>query len=191
MMRKAFTLAELLISLVILGVIATFTIPKVLQSQQNSQFNSAAKEDIAMVVGAYQQYQVQNTPTAAMTPPNLTPYMNYIRFNTSATVDYLQTQGNFTCSSLNPCIFLHNGSVLYFSDEALGGTASTNSLWFIVDPDGKVTDGTTNGPGKALQFVLYPNGMVRTYGTCLPNTKTNSGTYNPTPAYDPPWFSWS
>lgn len=52
----AFTLAELLIALAILGVIATFTIPKILATQQTQQYNAIAKDDIHMIVGAYQQY---------------------------------------------------------------------------------------------------------------------------------------
>ena len=55
-----FTLAELLISLAILGVIATFTIPKILTSQQNSQKAAVTKEVIAMISGAFTAYQ-QNT----------------------------------------------------------------------------------------------------------------------------------
>lgn len=45
--QKGFTLAELLIALTILGVIATFTIPKILQGQQNAQRKSIVKETVA------------------------------------------------------------------------------------------------------------------------------------------------
>ena len=44
MKPQGFTLAELLIALTILGVIAIFTIPKVLQSQQDTRYSAAAKE---------------------------------------------------------------------------------------------------------------------------------------------------
>ncbi len=40
---KGFTLAELLMALAILGVIATFTIPKILGAQQSSSSNAKAK----------------------------------------------------------------------------------------------------------------------------------------------------
>ena len=47
--RKAigFTLAELLIALLVLGVIATFTIPKILQNQQDQRKKSIYRETIA------------------------------------------------------------------------------------------------------------------------------------------------
>lgn len=47
--QKAFTLAELLIALAILGVIATFTIPKVLTANQNGTFKAIGKETAAML----------------------------------------------------------------------------------------------------------------------------------------------
>ncbi|MBL8031855.1 MAG: prepilin-type N-terminal cleavage/methylation domain-containing protein [Candidatus Doudnabacteria bacterium] len=46
---KGFTLAELLIALVILGVIATFTIPKVLYANQNTKYNAIAKEAMGTI----------------------------------------------------------------------------------------------------------------------------------------------
>ena len=52
MKQRGFTLAELLIALGILGVIATFTIPKVLQTNQNAQWQATGKEAIAMISGA-------------------------------------------------------------------------------------------------------------------------------------------
>jgi hypothetical protein len=74
-----------------------------------------------------------------------------------------------------------------------GGTATTNAIWFSVDPDAKVTDGTTNGPGKAVEFWLYYNGAIRTYGGILNNScgyAFGNNCTNPDPTRDPPWFSW-
>jgi prepilin-type N-terminal cleavage/methylation domain-containing protein len=62
---SGFTLAELLIALAILGVIATFTIPKVLQSQQNGQKIAIFKETIAAIQQAQDKEQLEGgvTPT--------------------------------------------------------------------------------------------------------------------------------
>lgn len=82
---KGFTLAELLISLAILGVIATFVIPKILIAQTNSKYNAIAKESAAMVSGAYQQYQSQNSVTSGVGIEDMTQFMNYIATDTSTT----------------------------------------------------------------------------------------------------------
>lgn len=58
--QKAFTLAELLIALGILGVIATFTIPKVLQSQTDARFKVSAKEAVGVVSTALNQVQLRD-----------------------------------------------------------------------------------------------------------------------------------
>lgn len=81
-----FTLAELLISLAILGEIATFTTPKVLSAQQNGANKAKAKVVAGMITGAYQQAQWAGIVTANTKPADLTPYMNYIKIDSSGTI---------------------------------------------------------------------------------------------------------
>ncbi|MEB3285996.1 MAG: type II secretion system protein [Vampirovibrionales bacterium] len=50
---KAFTLAELLIALIILGVIATFTIPKILTAQEDQKKTAVFKECIDTIQQSY------------------------------------------------------------------------------------------------------------------------------------------
>jgi len=191
-----FTLAELLIALVILGVIATFTIPKVLSSQQDTKYKALGKEVAGMISAAYEAYKHENTPTAAMVPYDLAPYMNYVRVDSLSVVDDSQTNGNRPCST-TWCLVLHNGAFL----QATGGTsfnstAATNAIMFRMDPDGKVTDGGTGdtsptAPGKAVHFWLYYDGRLTTRGGIVSNTCNSSGCFGPAPSQDPPWFNWN
>lgn len=190
-----FTLAELLISLAILGVIASFTIPKVIASQQNQKYNAIVKESASAMVGAYQQYAQQNTVSSTFSLSQLTPYINYVALDTSAsTLDYYHTGTTAACNQGGSgCLILHNGAkIKYWATDTLNGTGSTNALPFLVDPDGQVTDGTTNGPGKSVQFWLYYNGRLTDEGSIPAPGLTYSATANRTaaPARNPPWFSW-
>jgi len=194
--QLGFTMVELLIALLILGEIATFTIPKIIVSQQNSRNNAIAKEAAGMVAATYQNYQNANGPSSTLGIQDLTPYMNYVAANVSTTIDDKQGQGTQSCSSGNPygqCLALHSGAILRYGQSAsnyFGGTNTTNAVWFDIDPDG-TTDGTTNGPGKAIEFWLYYNGRLSTVGTVATNTCRNGANcVNPTPSLDPPWFAW-
>ncbi len=193
---RGFTLAELLISLAILGVIATFTIPKILSTQQNQKFNAVAKETAAMISGAYQAYQLSGASTTVMRTQDLTAYFNYASIDTTSQVDDVPGGTSFNCNGGFPCYRLHNGGVLYYwTDNFCNGTPTAIAYGF--DPDG-VYSGTTNGTGKAVRFFLYNNGGLRTEGTLLSNTVwNNTGTSNcnynrsAIPASDPSWFSWN
>jgi prepilin-type N-terminal cleavage/methylation domain-containing protein len=194
--KLGFTLAELLIALAILGVIATFTIPKVLQAQQNASYNAMGKEAAAMISAAYQIHQRNGLANVSTAPSDLFQYMNYIATNNGAPIDGLQGWGGTSpCTPPYSCIRLSNGSVLTADQPTatFGGTATTNAIIFTYDPDGKVTDSTTNGPAKSVRFYLYFNGSIKTWGDMLPGT-VNSWNYpggGPRPDSDPPWFSWN
>lgn len=189
-----FTLAEVLIALAILGEIATFTIPKVINAQQNQSYNAKAKEAAGMVTAAFQIAQTEGTISSASTFSDLTGYMNYLAVDTTTIIDDAQNRGSYTCGSNNAanCLKLHNGAILRYgnlSNYSFGGTNATNAIWFLVDPDGTYS-GTTNGAGKAVEFWIYYNGRISTIGTINPNTCCAFFCRNPTPAEDPPWLSW-
>jgi prepilin-type N-terminal cleavage/methylation domain-containing protein len=190
MKRSAgFTLTELLVSLLIIGEIATFTIPKVLYAQQNTAYRAGARDAAAAVSQAFfiarskgGDYNLKGA--------DFTPYLNYVRYDTSTRIDgyYTNATAFKDCSSAQPCIQLASGGMVMFDGNSFGGTNSTNAIWFRFDPDGKYTDGTTNGPGKPVEFFLYYSGRITTSIDCEPNSSNASTTLTCTPT--PPWFSW-
>lgn len=184
----AFTLAELLIALSILGVIATFTIPKVLQGQQNGQYKAMAKEVAGMVSEAYSTYRLKNSSGAGTGMKDLTPFMNYVSVNTTSQFydDRPNGWGSVWCGTYQ-CLKLHNGSVLgYDPGMSFGGITTNNAVWFAFDPDASKTV-----TGSGVGFWLYYDGKIRTFSTMLPATLTSTVPYWPDPAGDPTWFDWN
>jgi prepilin-type N-terminal cleavage/methylation domain-containing protein len=187
--KLGFTLAELLIALAILGVIATFTIPKVLNGMQDTRNNAIAKEAAASVSAAYQLYKLNNTVTSSFTLANLIPYLNYVKQAPVGTAIDDTESGTFTncmVAASYPCYQLHNGAMIKIhTATTFNGTTSLNALPFFLDPDGRY------GNSKSVLFFLYYDGKIRTIGTIQPNTVNSVSTYSPNPASDPPWFSWN
>jgi prepilin-type N-terminal cleavage/methylation domain-containing protein len=159
---QGFTLAELLIALGILGVIATFTIPKVLYSAQSGQNTAVAKEAASMVSGAYSSYSLQNGAFSTSTTAGvLTQYMNYVAVDSSTTYT-----GMTACSGTVFCLKLHNGGVLETKiADTYAATGTTNAIAFNLDPDGA-------GTATAVTFLLYYNGRLTTGG----NAASGAGT---------------
>lgn len=186
---KGFTLAELLIALAILGVIATFTIPKVLQAQTDSKYKAIAKESAGWMSEALMIYRNKNSITANTRTDELTPFLNYVALVSSGNIDRRQGEATVSCGGAPPfCFRLHNGSILYHYNNTFEGTATTNAINFLVDPDG-----VGDGNAKAVEFWLYTNGRIRTTGTREPNTCTSPSTCYAAPdtSRDPTWFSWN
>jgi prepilin-type N-terminal cleavage/methylation domain-containing protein len=196
--KPGFTLAELLIALGILGVLATFTIPKVLVAQQNGASNAAAKEAAAAISQAFVIYKSKNTLKATTGCGDLTPYLNYVRIDTSTQMDDINNSGSNTCgggsnSLSDACYILHNGAAIMYctnADDYFGGTSSTNAIFIQVDPDGKY-GGSTTGPSKSVLFYMYTTGRLVTMGTVLPGTITSGGvSVSAWAGGDPSWFKW-
>lgn len=190
---SGFTLPELLITLAILGIIAIFTIPKIVLNQQNSEYNARAKEDIAALSGALQQLRVAGSINAGTKWSDITNYLNYVQLDSSSgnNIDAQYSTTTYTCGAARNCLKMHNGSIVMFrSSISFGGTSSTNAIHVHIDPDGVVTDGTTDGPGKSVAVFFYYNGRVVDEGGIDSNTQNNSGSYSPSPSSVPPWFNW-
>lgn len=150
-MRNGFSIAELLIVMLIVAQIATFTIPKLLVSQQNGAYKAKAKEVASMISEAYENYKYSNTPTASTKGADLTPFMSYVRLQTTGEVDNMNGQTSIGCSSTTLCLVLHNGGTLRISSNSFSNTTTTNAIGFYFDPDG-VYSGLTTGPSKSVHF---------------------------------------
>lgn len=189
--NQGFTLAELLISLAILGVIATFTIPKILTSSQNGQNTAIAKEVASMISAAYSTYTLNNGAASTVKPGDLTQYFNYVSADaTSAASAVSQATApgvalNAACSAAT-CLKLHNGGVLQFDTaQTFGGTSTTHAIYFNLDPDG-------TGPQGRISFVQYYNGRLTTGANALPASTATGGTLTmttqtPDPSYLANW----
>lgn len=195
-LHVGFTLAELLIALAILGMIATFTIPKILGAQQQSQSNTAAKEAASMIAGAYDNYKkdLGTAVPASTTLDALLPYLNYVsRLTTGTMDDHRPNNFSYDCSSASiTCLKLHSGGVLFWDNTVnFAGTNTTNANNYIFyDPDGiESSNGIADSPGKSVCFVLYYNGRLTSRANTLTGTVSSAGTYNPG-THDPSWFSW-
>ncbi len=172
---KGFTLAELLISLAILGVIATFTIPKILSATSSSQNTAIAKEAASMISGAFSNYTLNYGIAGGTTGGAMTSFMNYVSADTSSTL------GSLTCTATAVCLKLHNGGVLQYSTSMnFNGTASTNGIYFNLDPD-------TSGTATQATFIQFANGRLTTY-TGNGGAPTSGGTALSTAA-DPTYIA--
>jgi prepilin-type N-terminal cleavage/methylation domain-containing protein len=190
-----FTLAELLIALAILAEIATFAIPKILVAQQVSTNRARAKEVAGAIAGVFQVAKAAGKVSQNSAPTVLLPYMNYVSLDTSGSqIDWpVNTSGAATCDSTNKCVNLHGGGKLMFYDTGnFGGTASTNVIMFLFDPDGTYVASAADGPSKTIIFLVYYNGFMTSGGRLKAGTCDSNncpwGAANPSD--DPTWFQW-
>lgn len=180
---SAFTIAELLIALAILGVLATFAIPKVLQSQQDSKWKSIAKEAAATITEAATLYRYRDGFQSSTTARQiLDKYLNYIAVDTGGSVD--SPWGARDCST-SRCYLLANGAIIHFINNDFGNTTPLNAVYMYVDPDGRQSS------VGAVGFWLYYDGKLRNYEAMEPSTDNGGNIENPCPNCDPDWFSWN
>lgn len=185
---QGFTLAELLVTLLILGEIATFTIPKVITAQQNGQRTANFKDTAAMISAAYEKAQIDGIVTTSTRLQNLTPYFNYLSVDTSTTIDDIVGYGTQNCAGGFPCYRLHNGALL-LDRASFAGTGTTNVMIMHLDLDGNYS-GSTTGDGKSVMLVLFNNGRITSRGQVPTGITSSQGTWGTELNGDPGWATW-
>ena len=206
-----FTLAELLVSLAILGVIATFTIPKIIAGQQNARYSAEAKELAstisAIYINAYNSNGGEdwvNNPIVTVPPSNgdswdngfsmaILPSFSYVKeLNSSYTMTYppdgsAHVYGGFQICQANQtrCFLLHNGGVLWYVYVPFGwnGEYAQN---FLFDPD-------SDGPLESVGFRLFVSGRSKTLDASGVYKGGRVLTFNQfygASSPDPVWLNW-
>jgi prepilin-type N-terminal cleavage/methylation domain-containing protein len=188
-----FTLAELLIALAILGVIATFTIPKVLTAQAGETSRAKVKEAASIITGAYQLYKMENTLTGNEQFNDFVPFINYIASYQSGEISIDSPthwgMGAISCNtgSGTRCLKLHNGSVLLYYTHHFNGTGPLSAIFLIVDPDGEVQ---VTSESSSLELFLYFNGRITDIGGLEGHTCNDFDCEDRDDAAVASWFHW-
>jgi prepilin-type N-terminal cleavage/methylation domain-containing protein len=185
MRYNGFSLAELLVAMGVLGIIATFSIPKVLTATQSKQKVAITREVLSSLAQARLLLQNEGKWTASTTAEQLATKMNFIRYHTAGLIDTPPANypwmPSHDCAAIG-CFEFHNGAkAMFYCDFA--GTTAQDALAFMLD-----TDGQYRNSGDSIWLVVYFDGKIRTEATINPNTRYCDGTYNPSPT-DPDWWT--
>lgn len=121
---SAFTLAELLIALSILGIIATFAIPKILTAQQNTRQKATFQETIA----ALNEVFIPACQQGLITEDNFGTYMmnhlNSVKICQDSMDEGCWFGTDLVGQSGMPGLVLHNGAVIAGLDNDVGSPAT-------------------------------------------------------------------
>ena len=196
-----FTLAEVLIALALLGIIAAFTIPKILQNSGNNAYNSQAKEYMGMLSTAYVSDLLNNKLTSTTTLTQfIDAHLNVTR-DTSSLTDVAASIGSTVpvgnCAQPPRwCYRLSNGAIMTAAiDEKYNNTDPSAAWGVVIDLDGKPS-GAVSSPGDVfIFFLMLKDGHLYTGGT-LPvalnqyYVDNTSNIVSPGIYKDPTWFSF-
>ncbi len=170
-LKKGFTLAEVLIVLMVIGAIATLTIPSLMTGVSEAQQKTSYKKALNNVVN------ISAMEKAAGTMPgnsdNLTNFFNVLRTNLAVT-DYVLSShtGAATATDLKTESEIATGCPTGYSVQTDGTCkdSSNNVTANIVDYSGKSqSDWIITEDGLAYK-VVYGNGTVGADGTYNPGT---------------------
>lgn len=152
---QGFTLAELLISLAILGVIATFTIPKILNSQQDGSKKAIFRETLAALMQAHHYGMQSGKLTVNNHRDFFFEHINAVKYcDTDATAqDCWHSASGAGHSNNEPGLIMHNGAEVTGINPTGDnhGSGRYGNLW-EVDWNGEESPNTV---GQDIVQVVY------------------------------------
>ncbi len=159
---RGFTLAELLISLGILGVISVFTIPKIVLSIGNNEIKRNFKVAYTALYGAHYQAWVKREYTTTTGEYfTLLPKFNYLRSALDVGPDLWPPPYDGGVATYGG-VMLHNGTVLALPDAGACGSGNCNIRTFYLDANGPELP-NTDGQDRFL-FRFNVGTQVVNYG---------------------------
>ncbi|HBG49844.1 MAG TPA: hypothetical protein DDW90_10165 [Cyanobacteria bacterium UBA9971] len=205
--RKGFTLAEVLVTLAIIGVVAALTIPTLISSTNASKFTTALKKNLSTLNSVLQTNLANNDMGAndadITTATTLAAWFVTGDANATAGTDPAENLNVLRWAAADPTsVWLTDGTRLTFYMTA-GGTgcasetadsftiATAGACYVMVDTNGDKKPNSTAtdaGDGAADVWVLgiTPNSVIPVIldgaTDTLPTTDVNGGTLDP--AYD-------
>jgi prepilin-type N-terminal cleavage/methylation domain-containing protein len=195
--RYGFTLAEILVVLGVLAIMATFTIPKVLNSIQTKQFNAVLKEDIS-TLQSITYAGVQDRGLSSNFWNYYASRLNAVKqcdTNSNAQGCFVEASQGGTVQSWNmgngPGFVMHNGSnmVGYFSGGwQVWWGAGTYVAPILIDANG-IAGPNQLGQDQIFLTILYGTGnwtcddvLCGSFGPRRPGTVGPPGWFEPNSA---------
>lgn len=172
MSKNGFTLAELLLALAIFGVIAMFTVPKILSSQESSNRISTLKETIGTISGLIYQKHLQSNSENFST--YFDSHLNYIENMAASTADPISFYGGGVCGPQGGngnAYLLPNGAFIC----GVGDWAGNDDI--LIDWNG-ATGPNTRGDDMFLLVINDSNSVV-TSGVVPPLIEIRPGMVGP------------
>jgi prepilin-type N-terminal cleavage/methylation domain-containing protein len=174
---KGFTLSELLVTLGILGLVATYTIPKVLTAQADKANITILKETWSSLASVV----YEGTITGEMSAQGVTPYLMK-RLNavkqcpngvfadgcmTQAMKDHYDIYNSGCCGGSfygYPGVILSNGVMIWWVDKCCSGIGGDVSHKFLFDIDANAASPPNEFPKDLISgYANYGSAMIEDY----------------------------
>lgn len=180
--RFGFTLAEVLITLGIIGVVAAMTIPTLMNNVQNNEFKAQMKKEYSVLNNAFQQLATENGGQFVYALANNSGTQGLLLKNTfKQKLSYIKECDTNDGTNLNIC-FPSQASVKYLNNTGAGGVYLGNdttvglvlkdgsSLAFGGSGSDSATSNCTGTRGNAGYTNSCGYVLVDTNGIKPPNT---------------------
>ena len=189
-MRKAFTLAEVLITLAIIGVVAAISIPSVISNSQQQEFKTGLRKAVSVLNSAI---------TMNMAIDGESPYDNKDTFNylqrhmsimkTTHTLPwrakFISEDGTVRTQARNSAFYTTDGMRFEFDDDAVPLkkylTLHENNKVFACFPTGNASENQRMACGGCGSYGLASNPNGTTQPPCMVMVDVN-GDKKPTPS---------
>lgn len=172
--RQGFTLAELLIAVAILGEIATFTIPKIVNAQQMGKRKMVLKETISLLTDLTYRGYLMKSMSGTYNGNYYLDNVNAIKIcSSNSSTEGCWSHAAPSTENLEPGFILPNGAVV-------SGFNNVAEVWgyngVIMDWNG-ATGPNLEGDDQ-ITFIYYYNNNSGRGGTLIPYGASSVSLYN-------------